>query len=148
MGGLDRGHPACKRRIQCLSRRGTAADAIPQTVDLAAAGERLDLRDKLIFTIDGTTPGDFDDAVSLEPLENGHYLLGVHIADVSHYVTQGSPLGLQAYRRGTSVYYPAMSVPMLPFALSHGICSQRVGLADPFRAPEVDRDGRRYRASF
>ena len=66
------------------------ADSIPQQVDLASAGKRLDLRDKLIFTIDGDDAKDFDDAVSLEKLDNGHYLLGVHIADVSHYVTPDS----------------------------------------------------------
>ena len=96
------------------------ADAIPQQVDLASAGKRLDLRDKLIFTIDGDDAKDFDDAVSLEKLDNGHYLLGVHIADVSHYVTPDSPLDAEAFRRGTSVYFPGHVVPMLPFALSNG----------------------------
>lgn len=126
------------------------ADAIPQQVDLSTAGDRLDLRDKLIFTIDGDDAKDFDDAVSLERLDNGHYLLGVHIADVSHYVTPGSPLDQEAYRRGTSVYYPGHVVPMLPFALSHGICSlnpkvERLAFSVLM---ELDGDGRRYRAVF
>ena len=126
------------------------ADAIPQQVDLSTAGDRLDLRDKLIFTIDGDDAKDFDDAVSLERLDNGHYLLGVHIADVSHYVTPGSPLDQEAYRRGTSVYYPGHVVPMLPFALSHGICSlnpkvERLAFS---ALMELDGDGRRYRAVF
>ena len=126
------------------------ADAIPQQVDLSTAGDRLDLRDKLIFTIDGDDAKDFDDAVSLERLDNGHYLLGVHIADVSHYVTPGSPLDQEAYRRGTSVYYPGHVLPMLPFALSHGICSlnpkvERLAFS---ALMELDGDGRRYRAVF
>lgn len=126
------------------------ADAIGQEIDPTACKDRLDLRDKLIFTIDGDDAKDFDDAVSLEPLENGHLLLGVHIADVSHYVTPGAPLDMEAFRRGTSVYYPGHVVPMLPFALSHGICSLNPGVDRlTFSAlMEVDKDGRRYKARF
>lgn len=127
-----------------------AADAMPQEVDPSALDGRLDLRDKLIFTIDGDDAKDFDDAVSLEVLDNGHLLLGVHIADVSHYVTPGAPLDLEAFRRGTSVYYPGHVVPMLPFALSHGICSlnPHVDRLTFSALMEVDKDGRRYKARF
>lgn len=127
-----------------------AADAMPQEVDPSALNGRLDLRDKLIFTIDGDDAKDFDDAVSLEVLDNGHLLLGVHIADVSHYVTPGAPLDLEAFRRGTSVYYPGHVVPMLPFALSHGICSlnPHVDRLTFSALMEVDKDGRRYKARF
>nr|WP_297173339.1 ribonuclease R [uncultured Agathobaculum sp.] len=126
------------------------ADAIPQQVEPSAAAGRLDLRTELIFTIDGDDAKDFDDAVSLEPMDNGHWLLGVHIADVSHYVTPGSPLDQQAYHRGTSVYYPGHVVPMLPFALSHGICSlnPKVDRLAFSALIEVDMDGRRYGAKF
>lgn len=126
------------------------ADACGDTVDQAEAGRRMDLRDKLIFTVDGDDARDFDDAVSLEPLENGHMMLGVHIADVSHYVTPGSPLDDEAYRRGTSVYYPGHVVPMLPVALSNGICSLNPDVDRlAFSALlEVDKDGRCHKSQF
>ena len=83
---------------------------------------RLDLRDKLIFTIDGADAKDLDDAVSVEPCAEG-FLVGVHIADVSHYVTEKSRLDNVAFKRGTSIYPVDRVVPMLPKALSNHICS-------------------------
>ncbi len=101
----------------------TAAREIPQNVQEEAIKGRLDLRDKKVFTIDGADAKDLDDAISIEILPNGNYLLGVHIADVSYYVKDGSKLDDEAINRGTSVYLVDRVVPMLPTELSNGICS-------------------------
>jgi ribonuclease R len=94
-----------------------------QAVTQADLRERGDFRNLPIVTIDGETARDFDDAVHVALLPNGHYELQVHIADVAHYVRRGSPLDREARLRGTSVYFPNRAVPMLPEELSNGICS-------------------------
>ena len=86
-------------------------------------GRRLDLRKKFIFTCDPATAKDFDDALSLETDRKGNRVLGVHIADVSHFVRPGSALDREAYKRSTSVYFADRVVPMLPEELSNGVCS-------------------------
>jgi ribonuclease R len=99
------------------------AERIPDRVPDAEHAGREDFRDQTAVTIDGETARDFDDAVTLKKLPGGGYLLGVHIADVSHYVREGSALDQEAFARGTSVYFPDRAIPMLPPRLSSGICS-------------------------
>jgi ribonuclease R len=91
---------------------------------------RTDFRDRTVVTIDGEHARDFDDAISLSRLENGHFWLGVHIADVAHYVSEGTALDLEAYDRATSVYFPERAVHMFPAELATGLCSLN---------PHVDR---------
>src|SRR3984893_16279049 len=106
------------------------AQAIENVIHASQLHHRRDYRDLPIVTIDGETARDFDDPVHVRQLENGNYELQVHIADVAQYVTPDSPLDQEARLRGTSVYFPDRSVPMLPLELSTDICSLR---------PQVDR---------
>jgi ribonuclease R len=104
------------------------AQNVTNTIRLDELKSRQDFRDLDIVTIDGETARDFDDAVWVERLANGNYALQVHIADVSHYVTPGSPIDDEAALRGTSVYFPDRAVPMLPLELSTEICSLKPGV--------------------
>ncbi|MEJ5350599.1 MAG: ribonuclease R [Melioribacteraceae bacterium] len=98
-------------------------EKITEEIPESEIKKRIDLRDKIIFTIDPEDAKDFDDAVSVEKLQNGNFLLGVHIADVSHYVRENSATYKEALKRGTSVYLVGKVIPMLPEKLSNQICS-------------------------
>ena len=101
------------------------AEAIPTQIQDKDVAKRRDMRDVTTFTIDPVDAKDFDDALSVQMLDNGNYEIGVHIADVTHYVLPGSKLEAEAYKRATSVYLVDRVVPMLPEKLSNGLCSLR-----------------------
>jgi ribonuclease R len=130
--GIDILMEACKYRIdsafpkECIEQ----AETLPLEVrDIDKIG-RCDLTQKEIFTIDGDDTKDIDDAISLDVLDNGNYLLGVHITDVTHYIDKNSPLDQEAYHRGTSSYLASKVIPMYPPIISNGIGSLN---------PNVDR---------
>lgn len=101
------------------------AQKIPEKIPASEIRKRMDYRQTPTFTIDPADAKDFDDALSFRKLKNGHYEIGVHIADVTHYVKQGDILDREAYDRATSVYLVDRTVPMLPERLSNGLCSLR-----------------------
>src|SRR5262245_63700576 len=118
------------------------AGRVPQVVRDEDRAGRTDFRPWPTITVDPETARDHDDAISLDRMGNGNWLLGVHIADVAHYVPEGTPLDQEAYLRGTSVYFPDRVVPMLPHALSSGICSLVDGQDRLTQTVVLELDGR------
>lgn len=119
------------------------ADQLGDVVAPADVSQRTDFRGTTTVTIDGETARDFDDAITLETLPNGNHWLGVHIADVAHYVREGSALDTCAYARGTSVYFPERALHMFPSRLATGLCSLNPGVDRLVQSclMEVDRRG-------
>jgi len=113
-------------------------------------GQRLDLSDRVICTIDPDDAKDFDDAISLQKLDNGQWELGVHIADVSYFIPPGSPLDVEAKNRGNSVYFPGHVIPMLPEVLSNGVCSLQEDVPRLCKSAFIvlDDDGQPIRTHF
>src|SRR6266508_3883301 len=132
------------------------ADAVAEAVQLGSAVSERDIRGRTDFrhvptvTIDGEHARDFDDAITIEKLPNGHFWLGVHIADVSHYVEEGSALDREAYERGASVYFPERAVHMFPSELATGLCSlnRRVDRLVQSCLMEVSRRGEVVKYEF
>lgn len=127
-----------------------AVASVPDVVNEDDRRGREDLRLLPTVTIDGETAKDFDDAVSVRQESDGKVRLWVSIADVGHYVREGSPVDLEAYERGTSVYFPGKCLPMLPEKLSNGICSLNPAVDRLTMTAEMlfDRDGRRLDSRF
>lgn len=111
----------------CRDQARAALDRFNSTLENEIS-RRVDLRNTPICTIDPDDAKDYDDAISLERLDNGNWELGVHIADVSFFVEPGSPLDVEAAERGNSVYFPGYVIPMLPEVLSNGVCSLQEGV--------------------
>jgi len=131
-------------------------EAVAEAVGMGASvsardiAGRSDFRDLATVTIDGEHARDFDDAITIDKLPNGHYWLGVHIADVSHYVQEGSVLDREAYERGTSVYFPERAVHMFPAELATGLCSLNPHVDRLVQScfMEIDRHGQVVRSEF
>jgi ribonuclease R len=147
--------------LKVVMAKHALPDAFPPEVEAEAArvptqvrpedtAGRTDFRPWATVTVDPETARDHDDAISLDRLPNGHWLLAVHIADVAHYVREGSTLDQEAYLRGTSVYFPDRVVPMLPHALSSSICSLVDGQDRLTQSVvmEIDAKGRVKKAEF
>jgi ribonuclease R len=126
------------------------AERVPRSVRDEDRAGRTDFRPWPTITVDPETARDHDDAISLDRMPDGHWMLGVHIADVAHYVPEGSRLDQEAYLRGTSVYFPDRVVPMLPHALSSSICSlvEHQDRLTQSVVMEVDGKGRVVRSEF